>query len=254
VDRLVEDPVAFDARINLAMDEALIRSAPSVPVLRLWLNRSCVVLGRGQQVAREVDVAVCLRDGVSVYRRASGGGAGSHDVGHSNITVVRPGWGPAIQGDLGGASVAALTGLGLSPEADGRGVHLAGGKVSGFAAQVTRTASLAHATLLVTTPPDRIGAYLSANPGERQPLDSVRATVTTLAAHLPGLDIASARAAVLAAAARRDGPLRPRSPTTAEVRWRDRLLGERYLRQSWHLTGRTSEASWMRRPSVSSTA
>lgn len=254
MDCLVENPIALDARVNLALDEALVRCASSVTVLRLWLNRSCVVVGRRQQVAREVNVAACIQDAVPVYRRASGGGAVYHDLGNINITLVRPGWWPAIKSDLVVTIMSALTGLGLSPEADGRGVHIAGAKVSGFAAHVTRTASLAHATLLVTTPADRIGAYLSANPGDEQPLDSVRVPVTTLATHLPGLTIAAARAAVLAAAAGRDGPLRPRSPATAELRWRDRLLGERYLQQSWHLTGRTNESQWMRRPAVSSTA
>lgn len=244
----------LDARVNLALDEALVRCAPSVPVLRLWLNRCCVVVGRGQQVAREVNEALCVRDAVPVYRRASGGGAVYQDLGTLNITVVRPGWWPAVKSELVLTIMNAFARLDFSPDADDRGVHIAGAKVSGFAAQVTRTGSLAHATLLVTTPVDRVERYLSASPGDKQPLDSVRVPVTALAAHRPGIDIAVAGEAVLAAAVRRDGPLRPRSPTTAEERWRDRLLGERYLQPSWHLTGRTNEEPWMRRPAASSTA
>ena len=69
-------------------------------------------------------------------------------------------------------------------------------KVSGLASHVTRDGSLAHATLLVTTPAARVGAFLTPAPGERHPTDSQRSPVASLRELGCGIDVAGARAAV----------------------------------------------------------
>src|SRR5690348_18296079 len=78
-----------DPAENLAFDEALLRVAPASPVLWLWRNPVCVVVGRGQRIAREVRVGECERDGVPVLRRASGGGTVFHDPGNLNRSEER---------------------------------------------------------------------------------------------------------------------------------------------------------------------
>jgi lipoate-protein ligase A len=65
---------------NLALDEALLDEAEaaggSQELLRLWEpQQTLVVVGRGSQLAHEVDLAACRRDGVPVLRRSSGGAA-----------------------------------------------------------------------------------------------------------------------------------------------------------------------------------
>jgi lipoate---protein ligase len=254
MDMLLEQPVTLDNRVNLAMDEALLRASPPAPAMRVWVASGCVVVGRGQRVSREVDTAACARDGVPVYRRSSGGGAVYHDTGNLNLTLLWPGWRPAVKDDLANLVAAALTALGLTPHRDDRGVHVNGAKVSGLASQVTRTGSLAHASLLVTTAPDRITTYLSPAPADPHPLDSVRAPVRPLAAYLPGIDLTTAGAAVTDVLARRHGHATSRPPRAAELHWRDRLLAERYLHLSWHLTGTSKETTWTTRPVLSSTA
>jgi lipoate-protein ligase A len=79
-----------DPAENLAFDEALLRVAPESPVVWLWRNPVCVVVGRGQRIAREVHADACERDGVPVLRRASGGGTVFHDPGNLNVTLVLP--------------------------------------------------------------------------------------------------------------------------------------------------------------------
>ena len=63
---------------NLALDEALLLEAENGhggEVLRLWeWPQPAVVLGSGCQVAKDVDEAACLTDGVPILRRSSGGG------------------------------------------------------------------------------------------------------------------------------------------------------------------------------------
>ena len=253
-DVLVRDEVELsDARANLALEEALVRAGPVRPVLRVWQNGACVVIGRGQLVWREVNAAACAAAGVPVLRRASGGGAVFHDAGNLNISTAVPGWEPGLAGELAALIGGVIGRLGLQPRIGGRGVFVGPAKVSGLASQVTRGGTLAHATLLVTTPAERVQAFLAPAPPDRRPLDSHRSPVLPLCALDPALDIAACWRAVLAEAASRYGRLTQRVPHPAERRWQARLLAERYRLDSWHRSGLLKEASWTTRPVLSST-
>ena len=253
MDLLVRGGAAGDQAANLALEEALARAGPPSPLLRIWQNESCVVIGRAQRAAREVNLATCAASGVPVLRRASGGGTVFQDLGNLNITLAVPGRAPGLAADLAGLVAAVVSGLGLTPRTGERGVFVGPAKVSGLASHVTRDGSLAHATLLVTTPAARVGAFLTPAPDEHRPADSHRSPVASLRELGCGIGLAGVRAAVLAEAARRHGPLRRRAPGAAEKRWRQRLLAERYRIDSWHLTGRTEEAQWTQRPVLTST-
>src|SRR6516165_3712830 len=161
MDLLVPDVPGVEPAANLALEEALVRAIPPVPLLRIWQNGPCVVLGRGQRLHREVNVTACAMAGVPVLRRASGGGTVYHDLGNLNITLAVPGWVPGVAGDLAALVAGVLQQLGLAPTVTGRGVFAGPVKVSGLASQLTRGATLAHATLLVTTPAARVGAFLA---------------------------------------------------------------------------------------------
>jgi lipoate-protein ligase A len=254
VDVLVEHRPGNDPVANLALEEALVRAAPERALLRIWQNSTCVVVGRGQRVEREVDLAACRRNGVPVLRRSSGGGTVYHALGNLNVTLVASGRRPDLLNELARLLTDAIGQLGLEATTGERGVSVGPRKVSGLAMQVTGTGTLAHATLLVTTRAALVGAYLLAAPPDPHPLDSRRAPVAPLRAHQPTIDIASATAAVRLVAAAYDGPLRPRPVRAAERYWQARLLHERYDDPSWHLTGHPREASWTTRPASTSTA
>lgn len=258
MDLLVPDVPGTDPAENLALEEALVRAVPPVPLLRLWQNETCVVLGRGQRPEREADVAACAAAGVPVLRRGSGGGTVYHDLGNLNITIAVPGRVPGLTGDLAALVAGVLRRLGLEPAAAGRGVFVGPVKLSGLAAQLTRAASLAHATLLVTTPAWRVQAFLAPAPPDDHALDSKRGPVAPLCELVPGMSVAAARSLVLAEAAARYGPLAPRSASAAEICWRERLMTQRYGSGAWHATGRapvdrTEEARWTTRPALSCT-
>src|SRR5215470_10048282 len=174
MDLVVPDEPSTDPAANLALEEALVRAIPPAPLLRVWQNEACVVVGRGQRLEREVNVAAAAAAGVPVLRRASGGGTVYHDLGNLNITMAVPGWVPGLAGDLAVMVAGALRRLGLTPSVTGRGVFVGPVKVSGLASQITRGATLAHATLLVTTPAARAGAFLAPAPPDAHPLDSRR--------------------------------------------------------------------------------
>jgi lipoate-protein ligase A len=256
MDLLVHDGAAGDQAANLALEEALARAGPPTPLLRIWQNDSCVVIGRAQRVAREVNLAACAASGVPVLRRASGGGTVYQDLGNLNISLAVPGRAPAVAAGLAALVAAVVDGLGLPSSVGDRGVFAgpAGpAKVSGLASQVTRDGSLAHATLLVTTPADRVGAFLTPAPEDTHPSDSRRSHVASLRELGCEASVAQARGAVLAEAARTYGPLSPRPLHDGEFRWRQRLLAMRYRNDSWHQTGRTEEAQWTTRPVLTCT-
>lgn len=260
MDLLAEDDAAGDPAANLALEEALVRACPAAPVLRLWRNTPCVVVGRAQRPEREADLAACAAAGVPVLRRASGGGTVYHDPGNLNITLAVPGWAPGLAAELATLLAGVLTGLGVAATAGPRGIFAGRAKVSGLASQLTRAASLAHATLLVTTPAARVTALLLPAPADPHRLDSRRSPVRPLAELAGGLTVTAARGAVLAAAADRYGPLAPRPPCPAEAGWQRRLLAERYRDSTWQLAGhrglakRKEEAQWTTRPAASFTA
>jgi lipoate---protein ligase len=253
MDLLVHDGVAGDQTANLALEEALVRSGPAAPLLRIWQNAACVVIGRAQRAGREVDLAACAASGVPVLRRASGGGAVYQDLGNLNISLAVPGRAPGLMAEAAALVASAIAGLGLAPRTGERGVFVGPAKVSGLASHVTRDGSLAHATLLVTTPAAQVGAFLTPAPAGHHPTDSRRSPVACLRELGCDIGAAAARGAMLAEAARRYGPLRRRPPDAAENRWQQRLLAERYRIDSWHLTGRTKEAQWTTRPVLTCT-
>ncbi|HUZ39529.1 MAG TPA: lipoate--protein ligase family protein [Streptosporangiaceae bacterium] len=253
MDLLVHDDVAGDQAANLALEEALARAGPPSPVLRIWQNACCVVLGRAQRAAREVNLAACAASGVPVLRRASGGGTVYQDLGILNLSLAAPGRDRGLAAGLAELVTAVAAGLGLAARAGDRGVFVGPAKVSGLASQVTRDGSLAHATLLVTTPASRVGAFLSPAPDDPHPADSRRSPVAALRELGCEVSVAATRAAVLAEAARRYGPLAQRPLTQAERSWQERLLAERYRIGSWHMSGRTKEAQWTTRPALTCT-
>ncbi|HEY3467105.1 MAG TPA: lipoate--protein ligase family protein [Amycolatopsis sp.] len=226
-----------DPAENLAFDEALLRVAPESPVLWLWRNPICVVVGRGQRIAREVRIEECARDGVPVLRRASGGGTVFHDPGNLNVTLVLPGPTDRPLETLGQVMSAAVDQLGLVPRIGDRGLFVGDAKLCGFAVFRTKGVLLAHSTLLVETSASLVGRYLTSAPPDPRPLDSHRSPVASLAEHGLRPGFPAVEAAVRAAASHLLGTLVPRPPTAAELARQRSLLHTRYHYPSWHADG-----------------
>jgi len=147
--------------MNLAIDEAILDAVLEgrvSPTLRLWRNDRSVIVGRFQRVRDEVDLDLCMREGVSVVRRISGGGTVYQDLGNLNYTIVLTGEDRLIKG-LGIAESyrvlcswlqRALKLMGLNPEFRPPGnILINGKKVSGSAQLRRKGGVLHHGTLLV---------------------------------------------------------------------------------------------------------
>jgi lipoate---protein ligase len=245
------DGLERDGPALLALDEALVRAGPSRPILRPWINPPAVVVGRHQDVRREVALQACTEDGVPVLRRASGGGTVYHDFGTLNVALVLPGWRTDAVDQLAALLLRVLHELGLAVERRSRGLFVGPVKLAGFASLQTPLGTLAHASVLVATDPTTVARYLAPAPADPRPLDSHRAPVTSL--RQLGVDVTAPElAAILPARVAGGGTVR--APTAAEWAAHERLLASRYRDTGWHLTGTRSSPTGPTREEAWTTA
>jgi lipoate---protein ligase len=265
--RFIADDGRREPRRNLAVDEAIARTAGPAPILRLWRNDRSVIIGRFQQADAEVDRGVADRLGVPVYRRFTGGGAVYHDPGNLNVSLVAPRDHPVIDGRLGGSLhrlygvvleplAAAVQTLGILAQPARRGLFVGGRKIGGIAAWVGRSV-LVHATLLIDADLVTLDRVLAGpgNPGDRrwQATKSERASVTSIARELergqasgsssPGwsdLPAVVDRAVVDAFAAvfgPTERPIETDGLRAVELAVAADLLRRRYRDSTWHASG-----------------
>lgn len=152
----------FDPRENLALEEYIINNCRSDEVwLYLWQNRNTVVIGRNQNPWRECNMEAIRRDGVTLVRRSSGGGAVFHDDGNLNFTFIAPKELYNLEKQLS-VVLRALESFGLHAEFSGRNdILLDGRKFSGNAFSHSHGISMQHGTLLIKTDMTRLAKYLS---------------------------------------------------------------------------------------------
>lgn len=228
---------SLDVRRNLAVEECLLdRAAEDGPILFLWRDRPCVVIGKNQNPWQECRPAAMAADGVGLARRISGGGAVYHDEGNLNFSLAMPRtrYEPARPFDV---ALGALADLGFDARlADKSSLFIGDRKVSGNAFCLRRTAALHHGTLLVHSDLDRLQRYLAPPPGaafETRAIASRPARVANLTDLRPGLTLARVTDALVARAEAAYGRLETRW-TDAEIEnlpWRE--IAARHAAWDW---------------------
>ena len=154
---------ANDPFSNLALESSFCRIAAQTgqPILYLWQNAPCVVIGCSQNPWLECDLAAMDADGVLLVRRRTGGGAVYHDGGNLNYSFCLS-EGMFSENRQYGVILDALRSLGISAERTGRNDLVAGGKkLSGSAFLHSNGAALQHGTLLVESDLSVFGRYLT---------------------------------------------------------------------------------------------
>ena len=252
--RYLPDDGERDPRINLAREEAIARhvaadaTAPT-PVLRLWRDTSCAVIGRFQVAAAEVDPAAAAALGAPVLRRFTGGGTVWHDPGNLNVSVVLrpedavlaadpslrrlPGLYQLVLAPL----AAAVRSLGVAADMTERDIVAPGGKLSGVAAWLGGRALLVHATLLVDANLDALARVCNGPGAAGDPrwerTKSRRVRVTSLSRELGSAPPAADVEAAVLEAFGADAVSRV-TFTPAELAAAERLLADRYGVPAWH--------------------
>ncbi|NLX82626.1 MAG: lipoate--protein ligase [Clostridiales bacterium] len=197
------DTFNTDPAVNLAMEEALLLQNPPVPTLFLWQNAHTVVIGRGQNAWRECRSDLLLKEGGTLVRRSTGGGAVYHDLGNLNFSFVMPGalYDVPRQLDVIRAAVARF---GIAAVASGRNdivLKDSGAKFSGNAFRHTPGASLHHGTLLMDVDVSKLGRYLQPSRAklDAKGVQSVRARVGNLKELAPHISLPDLKTALFLA-------------------------------------------------------
>lgn len=114
----------------------------------LWQNEPCIVIGRNQNAADEINGDYVRTRSLPVVRRMTGGGAVYHDTGNLNFSFIING--EADRVELCRPVIDVLRSIGVEAEISGRNDILVGGrKISGTAMCSRGGRSLFHGTLLI---------------------------------------------------------------------------------------------------------
>ncbi len=222
---------------QLAGDEALLNTceADGGATLRFWESPvPFVVVGYGNEVAREVNEAACTADGVPVFRRCSGGGTVLQGPGCWNYALVLAIASDAALASVAGANrfilhrtAAALAGLLGEPVERCGDTDLVwrGRKFSGNAQRRRRTHLLFHGTLLLGFDLALVAKYLP--PPSREPAYRQARQHSEFIANLP-LTASAVKAALATAWQANAVP-----GTWPEVETQ-RLVCERYALPEWN--------------------
>ncbi len=162
----------FDAYMNMALDEAIcesVRSKKSNPTIRIYTWKpSAISIGYFQGYHIEVNEEECIREGVDIVRRRTGGGAVYHDVlGEITYSVIAPDsyFSKNIRDsyeEICNVLINALSEIGIkavfSPIND---IIVNGRKISGSAQTRREGILLQHGTLLFKVDVDKMFSLLS---------------------------------------------------------------------------------------------
>jgi lipoate---protein ligase len=181
-----------DGRANIAFDAALIdeRQAGRVPdTIRFLRFPPTALIGRHQDLSREVDLDYCRRNGIGIVRRITGGGAIYLDEGQLGWELVfhRASLGtpvlPELAREICTAAASGLAGLGVDARFRPRNdIEVDGRKISGTGGFFDGDVLIYQGTVLVDLDPRKMVAALSvpeAKLGKRR-LDSAAERVVTL--------------------------------------------------------------------------
>jgi lipoate-protein ligase A len=147
----VDNQGVTDPRLNLAIEEHLLRNAQTAePILLFYINEPAVIIGRNQNTLEEIDPDFVKTHHIHVVRRLSGGGAVYHDLGNLNFSFITNGREELHNFARFTEPVArALRRLGVAAELRGKSDIFANGKkISGNAQYATTGRMFSHGTLL----------------------------------------------------------------------------------------------------------
>ncbi len=82
----------IDPYLNCSLEKILHEKCISTNelMIRFWRNDKSVIMGRTQNIEKEVNLAFCNENNIKIVRRHSGGGTVFNDLGNLNTTFIIP--------------------------------------------------------------------------------------------------------------------------------------------------------------------
>jgi lipoate-protein ligase A len=228
-----------DPAFNLAAEEWLLRHTRE-DVFMLWRNAKAVIVGRNQNTISEINEAFVRKNGVSVIRRLTGGGAVFHDLGNINFTII------ALNNDtetldfqrFAKPVLAALQSMGIPCSFNGRNdLVIEDRKFSGNAQHLWKGRVLHHGTLLYASKMEDLSGALKIHPEKYRDkaVKSVRARVTNIASHLPeSMEITEFMGRLMARMAGEEGVRVENALSGEEILAVNELAKEKYRSWDWN--------------------
>ena len=217
---------------NLAIEEYLTDTVPEdTLIVYLWQNKHTVVIGRNQNAWAECRTAEFERDGGTLARRLSGGGAVYHDMGNLNFTFSLRTEDYDLRKQQS-VIVEACRMLGIPAEISGRNDILTNGcKFSGNSFYSHNGCSFHNGTLLLSVDMANLGKYLTPSKVklESKGVASVRSRVINLTELVPTLSVAQMADAMVKAAEKVYGL---EAKTLSETDFDEAEIEKRYQRFS----------------------
>ncbi|KAJ3798977.1 Lipoyltransferase and lipoate-protein ligase [Lentinula aff. detonsa] len=169
---------------NLSFEDWLFRhKAPDKPLLLLYRDDPCVVIGRNQNPWKEVNLsALRAREGIPFIRRRSGGGTVYHDLGNTNFSIHLPR--TSFDRHLTAQVILrAVRSLGIDATVNDRNDICVGKeKICWSAYKIVSQRAYHHGTMLISTQLDTLGDLLhnTKDTMETKGVASVRSPVRNL--------------------------------------------------------------------------
>lgn len=150
---------------NLTFEDWLFRhKAPEEPLLLIYRDVPCIVIGRNQNPWKEVNFqALRATPGIPVIRRRSGGGTVYHDLGNTNFSIHLPRH-SFDRKKTAQVILRAVRSLSIDGHINERNDICVGKeKVSGSAYKIVSKRAYHHGTMLISSRLDMLGDLLRCN-------------------------------------------------------------------------------------------
>ncbi|KAI0082522.1 Lipoyltransferase and lipoate-protein ligase [Panus rudis PR-1116 ss-1] len=174
---------------NLSVEDWLFRhKSHTVPLLLLYRDDPCVVIGRNQNPWKEVNLVACRRRDVPFLRRKSGGGTVYHDLGNTNFSIHVP----RSSFDRHATAqivLRAVRSLGVEAHVNDRNDICVGPDKICSAYKIVNNRAYHHGTMLISTRLDMLSDLLRVKKDtmETKGVTSVRSPVRNLQQYTPGI-------------------------------------------------------------------
>ncbi len=178
-----------DPYFNIAAEEYVLKNFRH-DVFMLWQNNPCIVIGKHQNLAAEVNARFAFENKIPVIRRISGGGAVYHDPGNINYSFIVYGEKDKLV-DYRKYTAPVLGFLkqhGINAEFEGKSnLVINGNKFSGNSAHVFRNKIVHHGTLLFNSNIENLKEAVKASSGtyRDKAVRSIRSHVCNLQSYFP---------------------------------------------------------------------